>query len=50
MSWTKRCAISSRSPLSAFLDAARREGLGERLVHCPPGATTTVSAAPHPAP
>ncbi|MGW9454326.1 MBL fold metallo-hydrolase [Streptomyces sp. NPDC055632] len=39
-----------KSPLSAFLDAARRKGLGERLVHCPPGVTTTVRVAPHPVP
>ncbi|MFF1556167.1 MBL fold metallo-hydrolase [Streptomyces sp. NPDC058279] len=34
-----------KSPLSAFLDAARREGLAERLVLCPPGGATTVLAA-----
>ncbi|WP_275431367.1 hypothetical protein [Streptomyces sp. CS081A] len=39
-----------KSPLSAFLDAAHREGLGERLVHCSPGGTTVLAAAPRPAP
>ncbi|MFC7967013.1 MBL fold metallo-hydrolase [Streptomyces cinereoruber] len=39
-----------KSPLSAFLDAAHREGLGERLVHCPPGGTTVLTAASRPAP
>ncbi|MET9958279.1 MBL fold metallo-hydrolase [Streptomyces sp. NPDC006326] len=33
-----------KSPLSAFLDAARREGIADRLVHCRPGGTTVLTA------
>ncbi|MEW2412849.1 MBL fold metallo-hydrolase [Streptomyces sp. NPDC046866] len=37
-----------KSPLSAFLDAARRQGLADRLVHCPRGGTTVLTARPVP--
>lgn len=33
------------SPLGDFADAMQARGLGERLVHCPPGARVTVTAS-----